>query len=477
MRIDAMKQAAGTWTLAQARALWWQKQAIGDATREGSVAAVLGETGWLRTLGGSDVYIAARARRPGLARGELDAAVDAGELRVVPAARGCIYLVPAGVVGDLMALNAEGWRKATERDLAKAGSSMKVVEELAGAVLGALERPLATEAIRKALPAGAIPSFGEAGKKAGLSSPLPLALRLLELGGRVERTLEGGRLDSDRYLWRRAAGALAAGAPPAGAPGKGKGKAGAERSSEHPIDTLAGAFLGFAGPATMAQLASWSGRAQRELLPSLERLGAVPVTVEGLGDAWVLPGDLEAVRGAPPPSGLALLAFEDNYLAPHGLGVVSDPRHHEIQVNLWGSSKPEAIGAARHVLSRTIVVDGLIAGFWEVDPRSEGAAWMTFDPAPKAIERRIEEETLVAARFLLRELGHARVFTLDTMDLVQERADRIAKLRDGVRKAPKAPAKTAKAPAKAAAAPPAKAEKAKPKAKAAKAPAKAVKKR
>ncbi len=475
-----MKTVAGTWTLAQARALWWQKQAIGDATREGSLGAVIGESGWLRTLGGSDVYLAARARRPGLARAELDAAALAGELRVVPAARGCIYLVPAGVVGDLMALNAEGWRKSAERDLAKAGSSMQVVEELAQAVLGALDRPLTTEALRKALPAGAIPSFGEAGKKVGMSSPLPLALRLLELDGRVERTLEGGRLDSDRYLWRRAAGK-----------GKGKGKAagGREHSSEHPIDTLAGAFLGFAGPVTMAQLASWSGRAQRELAPSLERLGAAAITVEGMGQAWVLPGDLEAVQGAPPPSGLALLAFEDNYLAPHGLGVVADPRHHGIQVDLWGSSKPEAIGAAQHVLSRTIAVDGLMAGFWEVDPRTEGAVWMTFDPAPKALARRIEEETLLAARFLLRELGHARVFTLDTMELVQERADRIAKLRDSGRTAgaAKPPAKAAsKAPAKAAkakagktkAATPAKAAKAKAKAKAATKPAKvAAKKR
>jgi hypothetical protein len=452
LKIDAMKPAAGTWTLAQARALWWQTQGIGDATRAGSLEAVIGESGWLRTLGGSDVYLAARARRPGLSRAELDATVDAGELRVVPAARGCIYLVPAGVVGDLMALNAPGWRKAAERDLAKAGSSMKVVEELAQAVLGALDRPLTTEALRKALPAGAIPSFGEAGKKAGMSSPLPLALRLLELAGRVERTLEGGRLDSDRYLWRRA---TARGATAGKGKSEGTGNGNGER--EHPIDTLASAFLGFAGPATLAQLASWSGRAQRELAPALERLGAAAVTVEGLGPAWVLPGTLEAGRGAPPPRGLALLAFEDNYLAAHGLGVVADPRHHAIQVDLWGSSKPEAIGAAQHVLSRTIVVDGLMAGFWEVDPRTEGAVWTTFDPAPKALERRIEEEALLAARFLLRELGHARVFTLDTMDLVQARADRIAKLRDGGRKAAaKAPARAAQAksparPAKAAA--------------------------
>ncbi len=423
-----MKTALDTWTLAQARALWWQKQAIGDAIRGGPLAAVIGGSGWLRTLGGSDVYLAARARRPRLARAELDGAVAAGELRVVPAARGCIYLVPAGVVGDLMRLNAEGWRKLTERNLAKVGSSMKVVEGLAKAVLAALDRPLTTDGLRKALPAGAIPSFGDAGKKVGMSSPLPLALRLLEFDGRVERVLEGGRLDTERYLWRRATSPLPAG-------------------RREPLDTLVHAFLEFAAPVTLAELAAWSGSAQRELLPSLERLGARVVDVEGVGEAHVLPGDVEAVRHAPPPRGVALLAFEDNYLAAHGLGVVSDPRHHELQVNLWGGGgKSDAIGEARHVLSRTIVVDGLVAGFWEVDPRTEGAVWMTFDPAPRALASRLDEEAGEAARFLLGELGHARVFTLDSMELVQQRADRIAKLRDGAR--PAIAAKRVRAPGK-----------------------------
>src|SRR5438067_12390583 len=114
-------------TLAQARAHWWQKQALaGRAT--GSIAQVIASSGWLRTLGGADVYIAARARRPAMARAELDAAVTAGDLRVVPAARGCIYLVPGGIVPELMAFNLDDWRKQAEKDLAKIGKTMKVVE-------------------------------------------------------------------------------------------------------------------------------------------------------------------------------------------------------------------------------------------------------------------------------------------------------------------------------------------------------------
>ncbi|HEX4416428.1 MAG TPA: crosslink repair DNA glycosylase YcaQ family protein [Kofleriaceae bacterium] len=418
-----------SWTLAQARALWWHKQALAG-TATGSLAGVIGGSGWLRTLGGTDVYLAARARRPGMPRAALDAAVTAGELRVHPAVRGCIYLVPSAVVPDLLALNAETWRAQTEKDLAKIGKSLQVVEAMAPALLAALTAPMTTDQIRKAL-RGDIPSlglsFGDAGKKVGLSSPLPLALRLLELAGTIERSLDGGRLDTDRYLWRKTAGKL-------GAPAK-----------DHAgrIARLVDAFLGFAGPATLAQLSAWSGRPQRELKPALAAYDAVPVTVETLGEAYLHAADLRA--RPPAPRGIALVAFEDNYLVNHGLAAVTDPGHHALEADIWGDARPEALGTADHVLSRTIVIDGLIAGFWEVDPRTEGAVWHTFDPAPAALARRLDELTATTAAFLLAELGHAKVFTLDTMDDVQARADRIVQMKPGKRSKPGKPASKARA--------------------------------
>jgi hypothetical protein len=402
-----------TITLAQARAAWWQRQALAGTTK-GSIASLLGGSGWLRTLGGADVYLAARARRPNMKRGELDTAVAAGELRVMPAARGCIYLVAASAAADLLALNAEDWRKQTEKELGKIGKKLADVEKMTAPVLAALAAPLTTDAIRKALPAGSIPSFGEAGKKVGLSSPLPLVLRLLEFSGRIERTLEGGKLDSDRYLWRKSATAKAATPDRAAA-----------------VANMLGAFLAYAGPVSVAHVAKWSGLAQRDVKPVLDAL-ATSIEVEGMGTCYVREADLAATRKAPAPKGTALLAFEDNYLINHGgLAPVSDPRHHAIKVAIWGSEKPEAIGDADHVLSRTIVVDGLMAGFWEVDPKRAGAVWHTFDPAPKPLASKLDELTGAAAKFLLEEIGHAKVFTLDTMDEVQMRADRIAKLRAG----------------------------------------------
>ena len=84
-------------TLAQARALWWHKQALAGTDRR-PLAALIGDSGWLRTLGGADAYLAARARRHGMRRADLDAAIAAGELCVRPAVRGCIYLDRKSVV-------------------------------------------------------------------------------------------------------------------------------------------------------------------------------------------------------------------------------------------------------------------------------------------------------------------------------------------------------------------------------------------
>jgi winged helix DNA-binding protein len=402
-----------TMTLAQARAVWWQKQAL-SGMAVGPIAAVLGGSGWLRTLGGIDVYLAARARRPNIGRSDLDAAIVDGSLRVMPAARSCMYVVPAGVAADLRALNAEAWRTTTAKELGKIKKTIADVEKLAKPVLDALAAPMTTDALRKALPAGAIPSFGEAGKKVGLSSPLPLVLRMLEFDGRIERTLEDGKLDTDRYVWRKAAWKTPAGA---------KDHAGR-------LARVVDAFLGFAGPVTLGQIAAWSGLAQRDIKPVLEKLGAVALTVDGIGEAWLRGAELAGAKKAPAPEGTALLAFEDNYLVNHGgLAPVTDPKHHGISVDIWGGEKPEPIGEADHVLSRSIVSSGLMIGFWEVDPRTQGAVWHTFEAAAKPLAKMIDELTTAAAAFIFDELGNTKTFTLDTVELVQARADRIVALK------------------------------------------------
>ena len=129
----------------------------------GSVTTVAG-TGWARTLGGIDVYLAVRARAPHLSRTALDETVREGALRVVPAVRGCIYLVPEPDVALVMALAADLSRPRTDRDLEKVGVRWSEVEELAAEITKALRGgPLTTNAIRQALPTGAARSLGAVG--------------------------------------------------------------------------------------------------------------------------------------------------------------------------------------------------------------------------------------------------------------------------------------------------------------------------
>src|SRR5438105_3614284 len=84
---------AGTLSLSRARAVWLDRQGLLTPVR-GPLHEVVGATGWVRTLGGVEAYLALRARVPGLSRKAVDEAVAKGALRVVPAARGCMYLLP-----------------------------------------------------------------------------------------------------------------------------------------------------------------------------------------------------------------------------------------------------------------------------------------------------------------------------------------------------------------------------------------------
>ena len=394
--------------LSRARAFWFHRQGLA-APLGGPIDKVVAATGWLRTLGGVDVYLAARARAPGLRRAELDAAVGDGRLRVSMAVRGCIYLVPVDEVPTLLAEVAPEWRKKSERDVAKAGASWKVVETTAAAVLEVLAgTSLSTDAIRRALPS--IKSFGEAGKKVGLSSPLPLALRLLELDRRIERMPEGGRLDTERYVWRAPKRPV----PPAASDPQ------ARRAR------IASAFFTHAGPARLEDLQAWTCWSQRDTRAALEGLDLAPVTVTGVGEAFVHRRDLDALAAPAARGAIALLSFEDNYLTFHGgPGLVTDPAHHDLRVAQWGAGGPGRLGDVRHVAHRTIVIDGIVAGMWEVDPRSGGAVWKALAPLPKPLADRVAATVDETARFLMAELGHARSFSLDTMEEVQSRADAI----------------------------------------------------
>ena len=249
----------------------------------------------------------------------------------------------------------------------------------------------------------------------GLSSLLPVALRHLEQEGTVERTLEGGRLDSERYLWRRARTNVLAGTKVPAAP--------EARNAE-----LLRLFLSWAGPSTPKEIAAWSGLSLREVRAASALLDVVAVDVEGHADgALLLATDRDALLAAPEPASVRLLSFEDSLLTAHGgpaPHVAPGDRGREVES--WGSSRPSTLGSAAHLARRTILAGGTLAGFWELDADAGAVVRAPFRRLAPAEAGTLEDLAVRTARFLLDELGHARSFSLDTDENVRRRAQALA---------------------------------------------------
>lgn len=417
----AKASPALTLTLDQARAAWHARQGLLDPA-DLDPATLLERTGWARTLGGVDVYFALRARSRGLRRAMVDGAVASGAVRVVPAVRGCIYLVPAAHVDLVMALAADLARPRITRELDKAGSSWEEVEDLVEAVREVLANgPLTTDAVRRALPEGAVRSLGEAGKKVGLSSPLPIALRELEFRGMIARKPIEDRLDTERYVWSSIGGSR-----PADVPG----------DPTQRLRAVVDLILGWHGPLTVKELSTWIGVPQRDIKAALEEFDVLSVAIEGRpGVAVARAADREIlapsrVREVPTCS---LLPFEDTLLTIHGgPAPFVDPAFHELSLPTWGGrAKIEKLGELNHLGRRPILVGERLVGFWEWDAKGgdgggEIVNWI-FDALSRDRQAALDAARAELARWIPAELGHARSFSLDTDDAV---AARVAELRE-----------------------------------------------
>jgi hypothetical protein len=183
------------------RAWWWHRQGLDGSWTGHDAASVLERTGWARSVGGANPYLTLFARA-GLSRADVDAAVAGLAIHELPAARGCTYVVPAADFGLALAAG----RGAPEADVARAarlGVPRAELDRLCAAVLDAVaEAPLDPSALRAVL-GDAVRNLGDAGKKQGLTTTLPVALGLLQATGDLRRVPVGGRLDQQRYAYTR----------------------------------------------------------------------------------------------------------------------------------------------------------------------------------------------------------------------------------------------------------------------------------
>src|SRR5688572_24290252 len=137
-----------------------------------NVKTVLEKSGFVRTLGGVEAYIALHARVPGLTRADVDHVIDSRgsdartsgvDAQVLPAARGCMYVVPRREAAACLMLANELGRASRKTEQEKVGIKKGELEKAGKAIVDLLAKkgPQTTDALRKNLPEGTVRSLGD----------------------------------------------------------------------------------------------------------------------------------------------------------------------------------------------------------------------------------------------------------------------------------------------------------------------------
>ena len=385
---------------------WWAHKQGLDGDLEGLEASqVLERTGWARSIGGVGPYLTLFARA-GVSREAADSAAAALEIYELPSARGCTYVVPASDFA--LALRAgQGFGEAAEMRVAgKLGVTSKEIDRLRQKVLAALSNgPMGPEELRAAA-GSAVRNLGEAGKKKGLTTTLPVALGLLQAAGEIRRVPINGRLDQQRYryaLWRP------------------NPLVRFKISREEVYTELARRYFRWIGPASLAGFQGFSGLGLKATKEATAPLKLVPLPErDGL---LMLPEELEPLRAfkAPKKPKISLVSSVDGLtLLRRDLKSLIAPEHAGRKV--LGDKALEPVGGLADLPSHGIFDRGRLVGLWEYDVDSSSIAWMSFGPKTKEVEGEVKR----TEAYVKDQLGDARSFSLDSP---KSRAPRIAALR------------------------------------------------
>ncbi|MER6300234.1 crosslink repair DNA glycosylase YcaQ family protein [Kitasatospora sp. NPDC001539] len=401
MEHDPHPQAVG---IERLRAWWSHRQWLDRPHTGASAAEVLAATGWARSVGGAAPYLGLFARA-GLGRAAVDAAVAALEVHELPSARGCTYVLPAAD----FALGLAAGAAAPEGELASAAKHLGVgrdeVEQLCLAVERVLagSGPLDPAAIRAAVGDAARP-LGEAGRKRGLTTTLPLALGLLQARGRIRRVPVNGRLDQQRY-----------------------GYVGWDQPVRGDAVDLARRYFSWAAPATLKHFRWFSGFTAATARRAAAEAGLVPLAP---GSDLLMPPELAkefAAFEVPRDPHYTLLAGIDGiHLLHRDLPRLLDPA--DAARPLPAGRAGRTFGTEADPQTHLVLDRGRIVGLWEYDTERAEIVHQLFVPPDDALRDALTR----TEAFVRDELGDARGFSLDSP---KSRAPKVAALRAAMSRA------------------------------------------
>ena len=336
-----------------------------------------------------------------------DHAAARREIHELPSARGCTYVVPRADFSLALKVGQD-FGSASEIATAKKhlGVDERELERLCVAVLAALKDGPQDPAALKASLGDAVRSLGEAGKKRGMTTTLPLALGHLQGRGEILRQPIGGRLDQQRYayvLWKDSP-------LPADT-----------RTREEAYVELARRYFQWIGAASPAHFQWFSGLGVKAAKAALEPLGLVPVAEESA--LLASPADRAALLDFVPPTEPAyrLLAGIDGlFLLRRDMAGLLEAK--DAARTFHGDRGPVELGGLQDLTSHAIVDRGRVIGLWEYDMEAQAIVWTSF-VAPTA---GLRAEVARTESFVREELGDARSFSLDSPE---KRRPRIEALR------------------------------------------------
>ena len=353
--------------------------------------------GWARSVGGAAPYLGLFARG-GFGREAVDDAVARLEIQELPSARGCTYVVPACDIALALRIGhgfSNQWKTAE-----RIGVTPKEIDRLGSSIVKALAKgPLSPEELRAAV-RGAIRNLGEEGKRRGLTSTLPLALKQLQAEGEIRRAPTNGRLDQQRYryaLWRP------------------NPLAGFRLSTEEAYSQLARRFFSWIGPATVAEFQWFSGLGAKAAKAVVEFLSLKKLR-DG-SERFMLAGDQTRFATFRP-------SRKPRYVLVSSLDGICHLRR-DVSGLLATEDRGRDIFYDRGFMdltSNAILDRGRLVGLWEYDVESASIAWMSFIPGNREMEEAVER----TESFIRSDLGDARSYSLDSPG---SRAPRIAALR------------------------------------------------
>jgi hypothetical protein len=272
------------------------------------------------------------------------------------------------------------------------------IEKLCLAIAEALSppRPLEPTAIREAV-GGSVRVLGEAGKKRGLSTTLPLALGLLQARGLIRRVPVNGRLDQQRY-----------------------GYVGWDQPVAGTAADLARRYFSWAGPASLRHFRWFSGFTVATAKLAAAEAGVVGVPGTDLFVAPELADSFENFTVPAEPYYTLLAGIDGIHLLHRDLARLVDPA--DAGRPLPAGRSGRSFGGEADPQTHIVLDRGRIVGFWEYDTGEQEIVHQLFVPPDAALREALRR----TETFVREQLGDARGFSLDSP---KSRAPKIAALR------------------------------------------------